>query len=480
MERKLEKKYGLLTAICLVVGIVIGSGVFFKAQTILQKTNGNLTLGIIAWIVGGLVMLSCITAFSFMATKYEKVNGFVDYAEALVSPSYGYYVGWFALTIYYPGMTSALVWLSSRYILVFLTSAFPSIQLVIPASEGGTAIGPECFALSLFILCLSYAINTLSPRLAGKLQVSTTVIKLIPLLLMAVVGILVGLFSKGHTLVENFNYQSSSEGHPLFAAVVATAFAYEGWILATVINSELKDSKKNLPKSLFIGGIIIIAIYLFYYIGVAGGAPIAVLIKDGATVAFTNIFGHMGGSILNLFVAISCIGTVNGLMLTMVRGMYALGVRGEGPSPKLFSEVSEYTKMPMASSVVGLVIVAFWFIYYYFSNLAAFPWLGVFSFDSAELPIITIYAFYIPIFVNFMKKTKEFGFFKRFFVPSLAIIGSLFMCCAALYAHGIEPFLLARKQGYFTFPVLFYLIIFTLIMLLGVYLKKRNDKKESV
>ena len=62
MENKLEKKFGLFTAICMVVGIVIGSGVFFKAQTILQKTEGNMPLGILAWIIGGLIMIACILA----------------------------------------------------------------------------------------------------------------------------------------------------------------------------------------------------------------------------------------------------------------------------------------------------------------------------------------------------------------------------------------------------------------------------------
>ena len=69
-ENKLTKKYGLATAICMVVGIVVGSGVFFKAQTILQKTGGDMMLGILAWIIGGVIMLVCISAFSFMATKY--------------------------------------------------------------------------------------------------------------------------------------------------------------------------------------------------------------------------------------------------------------------------------------------------------------------------------------------------------------------------------------------------------------------------
>ena len=100
MENGLHKKYGLVTAICMVVGIVIGSGVFFKAQTILQKTEGNMSLGIMAWLIGGIVMLCCICAFAIMATKYEKVNGIVDYAEATVGGKYGYIVGWFMALIY--------------------------------------------------------------------------------------------------------------------------------------------------------------------------------------------------------------------------------------------------------------------------------------------------------------------------------------------------------------------------------------------
>ena len=81
--------------------------------------------------------------------------------------------------------------------------------------------------------------------------------------------------------------------NPLLAAVCATAFAYEGWIIATSINAEIKDSKKNLPRALLIGGIIIAATYILYYVGVAGGATNNQLIADGATVAFTNIFGNV-------------------------------------------------------------------------------------------------------------------------------------------------------------------------------------------
>lgn len=195
MSNHLERKYGLFTAICMVVGIVIGSGVFFKAQTILTKTGGDMPLGILAWIIGGAIMLVCLLTFSFMGQKYERVNGLVDYAEATVGPRYGFFVGWFSSTVYFPAMTSALAWLSARYTLVFITSANPGFPMTIPADQGGCVVGPECMALTLFYLCAAYAVNALSPKLAGKVQTSTTVIKLIPLGLMAVVGVIYGLIT---------------------------------------------------------------------------------------------------------------------------------------------------------------------------------------------------------------------------------------------------------------------------------------------
>lgn len=462
MSNHLERKYGLFTAICMVVGIVIGSGVFFKAQTILTKTGGDMPLGILAWIIGGAIMLVCLLTFSFMGQKYERVNGLVDYAEATVGTRYGFFVGWFSSTIYFPAMTSALAWLSARYTLVFITSANPGFPMMIPVDQGGCVVGPECMALTLFYLCAAYAVNALSPKLAGKVQTSTTVIKLIPLGLMAVVGVVYGLITG--TLSQNFNTTAQVAAvseNPLFAAVCATAFAYEGWIIATSINAEIKDSKKNLPIALVIGGITIAAVYIFYYIGVAGGASNQKLIDQGATVAFTNIFGGFLGNVLNLFIAISCIGTMNGLMLGCSRGMYALAARGEGPAPKIFSQVDPVTNMPTNSAVFALMVTAAWFLYFYASNLACI-WTGPFVFDSTELPIITIYLMYLPILVQWIRKEKEQNTLRRFVLPVLAIIGSVFMIVACIFSHG--------------WACAWYLVVFAVIMAIGILADRANHQ----
>ncbi len=459
---KLDKRYGLPTAICMVVGTVIGSGLFFKAQNVLVATGGNMPLGVIAWVVTGVLMMICALQFAMMASKYEKVSGVVDYAEATCGKGYAYYLAWFMVNIYYPGMTSVLSWVSARYFGVLF---------------GWNLAGAEVLALSGFFLIGTYAVNVLSPKLAGKVQVSATVIKLIPIALMAVVGTTVGIING--TLPENFTTVvtevSGGTSAGLFAAIVATAFAYEGWIIATSINAELRDAKKNLPLALIIGSVIVIIAYVFYYIGVAGGASNAVLMEEGSSRAFINIFGSVGGTLLNICIVISCLGTLNGLMVATTRGMYAIACRDEGPKPDMFKQIDKSTNMVTNSSVWGLLACSIWLVYFYGANLTS-GWFGLFNFDSSELPIITIYALYIPIFILWMKKEKELGFVKRFLLPILSIIACLFMVFAAVYAHGIVPYMNAKANGSFAFPVLFYVIVFAVIMIAGVFFKGKKDK----
>ncbi len=461
MSTKLERKYGLFTAICMVVGTVIGSGVFFKAQNVLEKTGGNMTLGILSWIITGALMIICSAMFAVMATKYEKVSGVVDYAEATCGSSYGYYLAWFMVNIYYPAMTGVLAWVSARY--------FGEIF-------GWGAAAPEVMTLAALFLIGNYALNTFSPKLAGKFQVSATVIKLIPICLMAIVGVIVGS-AKG-TLPENFaTVADPAKGgmSGLFGGVVATVFAYEGWIVATSINAELKNPKKNLPIALVIGSIIVVTAYVLYFVGVAGGASTAVLIEKGAPTAFTNIFGNVGGKILQVCIVISCLGTLNGLMMGASRGMYAIAARGQGPKPKMFSYVDESTNMTTNSAVWGLLMCCVWMVFFYGANLTA-GWFGPFNFDSSELPIVTIYAMYIPMFIMWMKKEKDEKAFKRFILPIISIAACAFMVFAAVYAHGITPFQNAQAAGKFSLPVLFYLILFAVVMFIGKLVKGKNNK----
>jgi len=454
MENTLNKRYGLITAITMVVGIVIGSGVFFKAEKILNCTGGDLKIGILSWIIGGLIMVICAYTFAIMATKYEKVNGVVDYAEAMLGPKYGYYLGWFMSVMYFPAMTSVLAWVSARYFCVLM---------------GWDITGGSCMVIAGFLLVASFVLNTLAPVLAGKFQVSTTVIKMIPLLMMAVVGTIKGMSSG--LLIQNFSEvavpasELGGKGYMLFTAVCATSFAYEGWVIATSINAELKDAKRNLPKALVIGTLIVMATYVLYYVGLAGAVENSVMMaggEAGARIAFANVFSSVGGTALFVFIVISCLGTLNGLMLGTVRGLYSLAARGNGPRPEVLKQVDPVVNMPVNSGIIAALLVAVWLLYFYGANLTA-GWFGPFCFDSSELPIITIYAMYIPIFLMIMKKEKEWGTFKRIVMPGLSVLGCAFIVMAAFLAHRMAA--------------VFYLIVFAVVMIIGI--KFDNTKKNA-
>ncbi len=457
MEGQPTKKYGLMFAIAMVVGIVIGGGVFFKAEAVLRATGGNMGMGILAWLTVGVIMIVCACTFSIMASKYEKVNGIVDYAEMMVGKTYSYYVSWFMTVIYYPSLASVLSWVSARYLCVLL--GFP-------------IAGGECMVIACFFLCASYSINTLSPILAGKIQVSTTIIKLIPLLSMAILGTSFGLrhgitmrnFTTALTAQEISAATGYAPSHsPWLASVVAVAFAYEGWIIATSINAELKDAKRNLPRALMIGSILVVTIYILYYIGVAGGIDKLELIASGeagVVKAFSAVFGHVGGYFFMVFVIVSCLGTLNGLMLASTRGIFSIAVRGRGPAPHMFRQIDPVTDMPGNSAVMGLLLSSAWLVYFYGAHLTE-PWFGPFSFDSSELPVITLYAMYLPIFIMMMIREKKLPFFQRMIMPLLSSIGCIFIAAAAVAAHKWECF--------------YYFIVFGVLMLIGSLFQKKSE-----
>ena len=445
----MEKRYNLLTAIAMVVGTVIGSGVFFKAEVVLKNTGGNLMIGVLSWLIMGIVMIICTYTFGIVAGNYEGATGLVAFTRASCGKNYAYYMGWFMTVVYYPTLTSVLCWLPARY-----------LGVLIGGDVWGNPTSAPVMTLSVLFMVVTYAMNALAPKMAGKFQISTTAIKLIPLLLMAIVGTIVGLTNGQITYnFANIVDPSVAPTTGLFAGVVALSFAYEGWICATAIGSELKDAKRNLPRALIIGAIIVVVVYVAYYIGLAGALDSAVMMQngqEGAKLAFQNIFGKVGGAAIFVFVVVSCWGTCNGLTMSVCRGMYDLAVDSEGNKLDMFKNIDPSTGMPTNSTVVGLLVTGLWLVYFYGANLAPTGWFGNFCFDSSELPIITLYLLYIPIFLKLMT-LKNLKGFNRFVMPALAIISSLFMCFACIYTYGMK--------------VVFYLIVFVVIMALGALLK---------
>ena len=259
-------------------------------------------------------------------------------------------------------------------------------------------------------------------------------------------------------------------------AVCAFAFSYEGWIIATTINSELKNAKRDLPLALISGAIFCTLIYSLYIYSMSATMTAEEILEAGdmlPKVAFSNVFGNFAGTLVFVFIIISCLGTTNGVMMGTMRGLYSLSFRTEGKKASLLAEVDHSTGMPLKSCIAGLALCAFWFLQW-----QVFFWEGplvmnktgnpawFFGWEADEIVIITLYAFYIPIFFMMMAKEKDFGIVKRFVLPLLGIAASVFMgyCCVVSYGS----------------LVISYLAVFALFMLVGAAFYYAGPKKTKV
>jgi len=448
MSENLTRRFGLFASICLVVGTVIGSGIFFRNDVVFAAVGGNLSLGILAWGIGGLIALSFAYAFGTLSAKYEDATGLAYFAEKLVGKKFAYIMGWYMATMFFPPLVGILAWVSGRFTTILL------------GFDTNPNFGGETYIFALFYLVVIFGINELSPWLSEKFHISCTFIKVIPLIVMGIIGTIAGLLNG--TTVANItdSIYEFQGGNPFFAALIATAFAYLGWEVAMSLNKEIKNVQKNLPRALVIGMLIVMAIYIAYFVGLFSAAPVESLTSGaGVMAAFTNIFGPAAGTILFVFIIISCLGTLNGLIIGSGRMFYTLSSNHTGPRQEVFSQLDRATKMPANSMAISLILIGFWMLVNAGNHMGFY---GDFFFDLPGLMPISFKVFMIPIFIGMMIKEKELGFFKRIISPLFSIIGAGFLIFAIIYN---------QRLG-----VIVFVVVFIIITLIGLLLEKSKSK----
>lgn len=457
----LKRKYGLFTGIAMVVGIVIGSGIFFKAPVVLQNTNGKLSLSLLAWATSGLIMVISAFCFAIMATRVQKVNGVVDYIEVASNEKAGYAMGWYFSSIYYPILVATLGFVSMSYFYALC------------GIEGATTAWHFWLATAALIV-LSFVLNTFAPKIAGYYQVSTTLIKLVPIFFIAIIGSIMGLVN-GNT-AEAFKSIGVLPGikNDFGGAILATVFAYEGWVVATSINAEIKNAKKNLPIALVVGSFIVLLCYLLYYVGLSSILPntndIIEAGNDAPVIALNNVF-KIGKYVFNFLVMVSCLGTLNGLTMGCSRGMYSLAYRDQGLNPEKIKEIHPKYNTSLLSSLIGLVLSIFYLAIWVISFKTSFKYLITID----ELCIAFVYPTYIFIYLWIMKNCQDLKFFSRYVMPALAILSSIFY---VFVATGL--FTLVTSQDVsrvISFAIFSVLVI--VIMVVGLLNYKKSPNKEK-
>jgi len=427
----LKRQYKFFVTICIVVGFVVGTGIFWRPGRVLYESAGDIFTGVLAWVVGGIMVATCVYMFSVLAAKYEKVHGMVDYAEAIVGKKYGYLAGWFFAIMYQTAGYALIAWITAT-----ATATF--------AGHSNVLSSPFVFGMTAFYMAITFVVNYFVPKLPMRFNVATTVIRIIPIILMGTVGIVLARMAGGSTTTEAI-MPAMGEGiaDPSFmGAIFATVFAYNGWQAAVAFNSEVHDSKRNFPIALVVGFLFVIVIYVLYFIGVAtAGDPYALMANNqlGTRAAFASIFGYHAGRGIMIFVMISGLGILNMCCMGMSRGLYSVARRGVGPVPDRMVKLHPRTGAPAFSMVVCVCVSFLWLLVICANRHGWFGTLGgrTFMFDLADFYNMIFFMLLIPIFVGFTvrnHKDTSIHWFNRFVAPLLAICAAGFMIFALISA----------------------------------------------
>ena len=409
-----KNEYGLFTAVGMIVGIVIGSGIFFKSDNILVATNGSIALGVLVFCIAAIGIVFGSLTISELAARSCKAGGIITYAEESYNKSIACALGWFHTFLYYPTLMVIVSWVSGIYIcMLFGWTSTLELQIVI----------------GLIVMTAIYIVNVLSSKFGGLFQNAATIIKVIPLILIAIAGL---FFGKPSTFV--LSDVTNMESFGWIAAIAPIAFSFDGWIISTSISHEIKDSKKNLPKALVMAPLFILAIYLLYFVGISmyiGPETVISLGDAHVDLAANNLFGPFGAKIIVTFVVISILGTANGVAMGHIRLPYSLAIRGMFPKYKTFSKVNDKLGMPVYSAIIAFIIALIWF----FANYIILKFEMLSNSDISEISITINYLLYILLYFKVFKmgiNGEVKGLWRGKINPILATMGSLIILAGSI------------------------------------------------
>lgn len=413
-----KRKFGLLTTIAMIIGIVIGSGIFFKSPQILMRAEGNVAVGIAVFLVAAIGIIFGGLTVSQYAQKDNNVGGIITYCEMAWGKTVGYIAGWFQSVFYFPAICAVIAWVAANYTCALV--GWPNLLV------NGVFGGPS-WIIAIFYIAFFFALNSFATMAAGKFQNIAMFIKLAALIVLAGGGL---IFGQPIEIIQGASaYPVSGTG--FLSALVIVVFAFDGWMIAPSIAHELKNPKRDLPLALTIAPLIIAAIYLSYFIGVTALAGPELIMNgtDPLAMVATTLFGASGMKIVMIFVITSVLGTLNGIILGYIRLPYALALRGEIVGSQYLKKVNKRFDIPITSAIFTCVMSLVWLGLHWLSLDGANVY-GMEIFAGMEvdnLPIVSTYIFngllYIAVIVKGIEG-KQLNTKQRYIFPILALIGA--------------------------------------------------------
>jgi basic amino acid/polyamine antiporter, APA family len=326
---RLRRSLGLWPAMSIVVGTIIGSGIFLVPSTLVQSV-GSPAMVFAVWIFGGLLTLFGALSYAELAAAMPESGGEFVYLSRAYGPLFGFMYGWSQTVV---GKCASIAAIGAALV-IYLGDFFPWLEGVWlhtswPIDPGGGAFEIRYGQLvaMAFILALT-AINYVGTKIGGVVQVAGTFLK------MALIAAIVVLGFAAHGSSANFGVAVPALPGGIagfFTALVAALWAYDGWNNGPMIGAEIQRPEKNLPRALIGGTLIVIATYLLTnlaYFYILGGAGVAASGRV-ATAMMRKALGSSGGSIVTVAACISMFASLNGMILSGARVPFAMARSGQ-------------------------------------------------------------------------------------------------------------------------------------------------------
>lgn len=409
----LKKSVTFIEAIAIVIGSIIGSGIFLKPSIVFNNA-GSPVMGLLAWIAGGIITLASALTIAEIASTIPKTGGLYVYLEELYGEAWGFLLGWVQTVISYPASAAALAIAFSTYTTFFIPL---------------TGVQQKMLAIGILIFVI--IMNIIATKFGGVIQTVATAGKLVPIIAIILFGLLNGGAHdfRSVTVV--------TEGAGFGAAILGTLWAYDGWIGVTNVAGELKNPAKEMPRAIIFGVTAVIFIYILINTALLNILPIEKIVASAtpASDAAVALFGNGGASFITAGIIVSVFGALNGYLLTGARVPLAMGQRKQLPYSEKLGGIHKKFGTPANALILECVFA----VLYIFS--------GTFN-TLTDLLVFVLWIFFVMGVFGIFLLRKKYPAGKNTYrvplypiTPIIGIIGGVYILYSTIASAPVNSFI---------------------------------------
>jgi APA family basic amino acid/polyamine antiporter len=329
----LAKQIGFWAATSVVIGSIIGSGLFMKPASMADQLGSPIWL-MIVWVIAGLFSLAGALIYSELGAMMPETGGIYVYFRHMYGDFIAFLYGWAAFSVINTAAVAAISFVCAQYADYFLhlprfSSStelsvvwhIPFIGDLHPLENMGVKL------LAVFLILLFTVLNYISVKAANLFQVLSTVIKI-----GVIAALIAGIFLSGKGSVHHFiEADAPKQGWGLLSGIVVAMtgafFTYDGWINVSFIAGEIKQPQKNVPRSLIAGVVTCIALFILINLAYLYALPVEKMAHSQlvASDAISVVLGKTSGGIIAALIVICTLGAINGNHMSTCRITYAMG-----------------------------------------------------------------------------------------------------------------------------------------------------------